>query len=318
MTEFDDQQHRFAHVPEVFGDRHRCPWREAAHHWAFVAGRNDRDHGGAIFAQRVVEKFPHFATPLADERDDDCVDRRRPGQHGEKRGLADARAREHAHALSDAERGEEIDHTHAGAERRANATAPQRWRRRSVKRNGPGPNRELARAVDRAPERVDDASLPGWVRRQRQGLGAKSACADRRVAAGVERLESGRDVVDPDHFADLNPIADIDADALAELEKARQASHAIMGHRDLDDGTAHPRQWKIAQSPGDSLFEALKRRESAGTSVGHAEDPRVLIASCSDDSDCEASAATPSNARVTSISRVISRTGSTFELSTAP
>src|ERR1700722_7597937 len=193
-----------------------------------------------------------------------------------------------------------------------NARAPERRRRRPV------PLRKFAHTVDRSPERVDDASLPGRMGRQRQRLGAKAACADRHVAARVERLEGGRGVVDPDHFADLNAIADIDADALAQLEEARQAGDAIVGHRDLDNEAAHLRQWQSPQSSREPLFEALKRRQNARASVAHADAPRALIASCNEDSDCEVSAATPSKARVTSISLVISRTGSTFELSTAP
>ena len=127
----DDEQHRLAQITEIFGDRHRRLRREPAHHRALVAGRDDGDRGAAIFAQRVVEKFPHFAAPLADERDDDRVDRRRARQHGEHCRLADARAREHPHSLPDAERREEIDHAHAGAQRRVNAPAPERrWRRR--------------------------------------------------------------------------------------------------------------------------------------------------------------------------------------------
>ena len=177
---------------------------------------------------------------------------------------------------------------------------------------------ELARAVDRPAERVDDASLPGSMRRQRQGLGAKGARADRHIAARVERLEGSRGIVDPDHFANLDAIADIDADALAELEEARQAGDAIVRRRDFHDGAAHARRRKRPQSLRDPVFEPLKGRQNLGASVGHADAPRALIASCSDVSDCEVSAATPSKARVTSISLVISRTGSTFEFSTAP
>ena len=38
-----------------------------------------------------------------------------------------------------------------------------------------------------------------------------------------------------DSFADLNAIADVDADALAQPQKARQARNAIVRHRNLDD-----------------------------------------------------------------------------------
>ena len=156
------------------------------------------------------------------------------------------------------------------------------------------------------------------MRRQRQGLGSKGARADRHLATRVERLERGRGIVDPDHFADLDAIADIDADALAQFKKAGQASHSIVRCRDLDDGTAHTRGRKRLQSLRDPLFQTLKRRQNVRIGVRHADAPRALIASCSDVSDCEVSAATPSKARVTSINLVISRTGSTFEFSTAP
>ncbi len=157
------------------------------------------------------------------------------------------------------------------------------------------------------------------MRRQGQIVGAPGARADRRVAARLERLERGRGLVEPDHFADLDAVSNIDADALAKLEKARQAGDAIVRHRDLDDGAAQARRRQIPDSPCDPPLEAFElRQRGVGASVGQADDPRVMIASCSDVSDCEASAATPSKARVTSISLVISRTGSTFELSTAP
>ena len=199
-----------------------------------------------------------------------------------------------------------------------NARALERRRRRSVERRRSVSAQEFTRAVDRPAERVDDASLPGSMRRQRQSLGSKGARADGHLAARVERLEGGRGIVDPDHFADLNAIADIDADALAQFEKARQAGDAVVRHRDFDDRAAYARGRMRPQSLRDPLFEPLKRREIVRASVGHAVAPKALIASCSDVSDCEVSAATPSKALVTSISLVISRTGSTFEPSTAP
>src|SRR5271166_4795506 len=104
------------------------------------------------------------------------------------------------------------------------------------------------------------------------------------------------------------------------LRKAQQPRHAIVRHRHLGDDAAHARGLQIAQAPGNSSLEALERgnRRRVDSGIDHEADPSVLMASCSDPSDWEASAATPSNERVTSIRRVISRTGSTFELSTAP
>ncbi len=319
MTESDDQQHRVALIAEVFGDRHRGFGGEAAHHRALVAGRNDSDGGRALLAQRVVKKFAHFAATLADKRDDDGVDRGRPGQHRQERRFADPGAGEYAHSLPQAQRSEEIDDSNPGAEGRMNAPALERRRGSGVERRRPVSAGEFARAVDRPPERVHDPAFPGSMRRQRQVVGAMGAGADRCFAARVERLERRRGFVDPDHFADLDAIADVDRDALAQLEKARQTRDAIVRHRDLDDGAAHARRRQISHSPRNPPLEALEGRQSSvGASLDQADDPRVLIASCSDASDCEASAATPSKARVTSISLVISRTGSTFELSTAP
>src|ERR1700733_6189246 len=160
-----------------------------------------------------------------------------------------------------------------------NARAPERWRRRSIDRRRPLSAQKLAGAVDWPAERVDDASLPGSMRRQGQGLGSKGARADRHVAARVEWLQRGRGIVDPDHFANLNTIADIDADTLAELEEARQAGDTIVRHRNLNDGAAHLRHRQRPQSLRDPLFEALKRREIVRASVGHADAPRALIAS---------------------------------------
>src|ERR1700677_327764 len=158
-----------------------------------------------------------------------------------------------------------------------NARPLERWRRRSVERRGPVSAQELARVVDRPAERVDDASLPGSMWRQRQGLGPEGARADGHVAARVEWLQRGRGIVDPDHFANLNAPPDVDADALAQFEEARQAGDAVVRHRDFNDGAAHPRHWRRPQSLGDLLFEALERRQSVRASAGHADAPRALI-----------------------------------------
>src|ERR1700722_16996099 len=109
-----------------------------------------------------------------------------------------------------------------------NARALQRRRRRSVERRRLVSARELARPMDWPAERVHDASLPGAMRRQRQGFGSIGAGADRHVAARVERLEGGRGIVDPEHFTNLHAIADIDTNPFAELEEAREAGDAIV------------------------------------------------------------------------------------------
>ncbi len=102
-----------------------------------------------------------------------------------------------------------------------NAPALERRRGSRVKGHGLVSTDELARAVNRPAKRVHHPAFPRSVRRQRQIVGAIGARADRCVAARVERLERRRGLVDPDDFADLDAISDVDADALAKLEKAR-------------------------------------------------------------------------------------------------
>ena len=110
----DNQQDLLAVVAKVFGDRHRGFRGKPAHHGALVAGRDDRD-GGRDPRQGIAKKFPHFAAALADKRNDDGVDPRSPGQHGQQGGFAHPRAGEDADALTGAERSEEVDDTNAGA-----------------------------------------------------------------------------------------------------------------------------------------------------------------------------------------------------------
>ena len=191
MTEFDDKQDRIALIAEIFGDRHRGFGREAAHHGALVPRRNDRDRGRAVIAKRVVKKFAHLASALADERDDNRVDRRGPSEHSQKRRLADPGTCKHAHSLPQAQGSEEIDDPDSGSEGGVNPPALERGRRSRVERRRLVSAFEFARAVDRATERVYDPAFPGSMRRQRQIVRAIGARSDCRVAAGVERLESG-------------------------------------------------------------------------------------------------------------------------------
>jgi hypothetical protein len=156
------------------------------------------------------------------------------------------------------------------------------WGRRSrVERRRFVSAGELARAVDRPAERVYDPAFPGSVRRQRQIVRAIGASSDCRVAVRIERFERGRGVVDPDDFPDLNAIADVDADTLAQFEKARQARHAIVRHRNLDDDAADSCRLQIPQSPRHALLQTLERWHGggSGTCGNHWDDPRVLIAS---------------------------------------
>jgi hypothetical protein len=75
----------------------------------------------------------------------------------------------------------------------------------------------------------------------------------------------GPSVVDPDHFANLNAVADIDADALAQFEESDEAATPIVGHRDLDNEARSPAQTaKSAIHCATRCSEALKRWRDVG------------------------------------------------------
>ena len=204
MTEIDDQQHRLALIAEIFGDRHRGLRREAPHHRAFVAGRNDGDRQLAVVAERVVEKLAHLAAALADQRDDHGVEIRRAREHGEQRRFADARAGENADALAGAERREEIDDAHAALDRLAHA-------RRAVIAGGGsasigierGPSSKGPRPSIGAAERVDHAAFPERCGLQAHRPRAEGEIADAGVDARVEGFDRDARRVDPHHLAGL-------------------------------------------------------------------------------------------------------------------
>ncbi len=302
--------------------------REAAHHRAFVAGGDHRDRRLPIGGERVIEEFAHLSAAFADERDDDGVEVRRAGEHRQQRRFADAGAREDADALAGAERREEVDDANAGADRLFHARAPQRWRRVGVERHRPVALRQVAFAVDRPAERVDDAALPFRTGTQRQRVGPVGARADCSVAARVERLQRDGAVLDPHDFAKLLAIAYVDGDAFAQTKEARQPGDAVVRHRNLRHDAAHPRAGQGFRGPGELAFQPIERVEAlAGRSDAnvHAATPfsilmtrRVqpasdLMASCMDASVCETCALTLSKFLVTSMSLDISSIGLTLE-----
>ena len=202
--------------------------REPAHHRALVAGRDDRDRRGLVGAERIVEEFAHLAAAFAHQRDDHGVEIGRLGEHREQRGLADARSGENADALARAQGGEEIDDPDPALDRILDARAAHRGRRLGVERHGAVAVLERRPAVDRAPEGVDDPALPVRMRRQRQILGAEGAGADAGVASGVEGLQRDVAALDAHDLAELGAAVDVEGDAFAELEEARQSGDAIM------------------------------------------------------------------------------------------
>src|SRR5262249_16877929 len=82
------------------------------------------------------------------------------GQHRQKHGLTNARARENAHALSAADRDEGIERAHAKIEGVADAATRMSRRRRVAVRIGRRPRRQRPLPVDRLSPRIDDAAKP--------------------------------------------------------------------------------------------------------------------------------------------------------------
>ena len=117
--------------------------RLAAHQCRLVRGRDHhhraREAGGA---EIVLQELLHFAAALADQTDDGDVGADVAGHHGQQDRLADARAREDAHALAAADRGEGVERAHAKIERLADAAARMRGRRRGPERIWRRPERQ--------------------------------------------------------------------------------------------------------------------------------------------------------------------------------
>ena len=165
-----EQQNVFAFVAEVLSDRARHVRREAAAGGAFVRGR-DHDHRtpAALFAQRILNEFLHFAATLANQADHDDIGVGAARQHRHQHRFADTRARKHAHALTAAERGEDIDRAHANIEAPANARAIVSGRRRRTDRSRLHAVWQRPLAVDWIAEAIDDSTKPclRWARHRR-------------------------------------------------------------------------------------------------------------------------------------------------------
>ena len=183
----EHQQHAVATLAEMLGDAHRGVGRALAHHGALVAGRHDGNRlGHVLLADRVFEEFAHLAAALADQRHDHRVECVGAGQHGEQRRLADAGAGEDAEALAEAKRREDVDDPDARPQpvptrclESAAGAPPTR----------PAPRGKLGSAVDRPPERVDDASSPCGIRRHQERAAIEHGIADAGVGAALERRD---------------------------------------------------------------------------------------------------------------------------------
>ena len=105
VTEVHQHSTSLALVAEILGDGEREIGGLAAHQRRLVRG-GDHDDGAreARLAEIVLEELLHLAAALADEADHRDVGRGVARQHRQQHRLADAGAREDAHALAAAGR----------------------------------------------------------------------------------------------------------------------------------------------------------------------------------------------------------------------
>ena len=152
------------------------------------------------------------------------------------------------------------------------------------------------------------------------------------VAARVERLQRDRAAVDPHDLADLGAAADVEADAFAEPQEAREPGDAIVRHRDLGHDAADPDRLQEFGAPGQLGLKPIERvhalairrclrSEAVAASIRDQPlEPSVLIASVMRRFGLFGTrAVTPSKARVT-VDQLASfpSIGLTLEPSTKP
>ena len=171
-------------VAKLFGDRHRDIGRLTAHQRRLVGRRGDDDGAReTFFAQIVLDEFLHLAAALADQTDDDRIGIGVAREHGQQCRLADAGAREDAHALALAAGRERVERAHAEIELAADTRAAcaagggLRLQRIGFRPCGSGP-------------------LPSRACRSRRSRGPARRCTDRSRRAGP-RIRRGRPSVMP-------------------------------------------------------------------------------------------------------------------------
>ena len=193
----------------------------------------------AVFAERVVEKFAHFAAALADQSDDHAVEAR--ARTRAWRATVDLPTPEPAKTPMrwPAQSGVKKSMTRTPLLiGRLTRSRRHRRRRLGVDRRRTRPLDQRPEAIDRRAQRVDHAAFPRAMRLQAHRPGAEGEIADAGLDPRVEGFDRHARRVDPDHFAGRARPETGDADDVAELEVARQAGDAKGRGTDLGDDAA--------------------------------------------------------------------------------
>ncbi len=171
-------------VAQLFGNRHRDIGRLAAHQRRLVRRRGDDDAARqAFFGPRSSSMNSFSSRPRSPtSADDDRIGIGVAREHGEQRRLADAGAREDAHALAFAAGRECVERAHAEIELAADARARDAPRRCLAHRIGDRALWQRTFAVCRLRECIDHAAKPGFAGIDQAGLSSNSARAPERHA----------------------------------------------------------------------------------------------------------------------------------------
>ena len=106
----EQQEHALALVAKMLGNGHGGERGFAPQRCRGVGGRADHDAAREpVRAKVVLDEFAEFAPALADEAKHRDIETWRAREHGEQRGLADARRREEADALPLPHGGEQVE-----------------------------------------------------------------------------------------------------------------------------------------------------------------------------------------------------------------
>lgn len=155
-----DKKYGMSLIAKVFGDRHSRVCGGTAQQSALIA-RGDNGHRTSLTGPKGgFDEFSDFAPALSDQADDDHIESVGGGEHSEESRLSDARSREYAESLPDAERREQIYNSYARIDPLRNEPPPQGWWRRRIYILRARPSWKRAAPIDRMAKRVDDSAAP--------------------------------------------------------------------------------------------------------------------------------------------------------------